>query len=126
MGREDVDFAGEIRGDRVGYLEPEVVLDLSAEDENGDAAGEADCDWIRDVFDHRAETGESHDQQDDSCHDCADEQIARAVLLADAVQDNDESAGRAANGDARTAERRNQKTSNYGGEDSGLRLDAGC
>ncbi len=46
-------------------------------------------------------------------------------MLADAVNDDDERTGGAANRDSRAAESGNQETSDNGGEDSGLGLYAG-
>src|SRR5689334_7237731 len=107
--REDADFANEICGHRSGQLQPKVIVDLSAEDENRNTAGETNRDWIGDEFDHRAQASESHDQEDNSSHDGADEEIAGAVLLADTVNDDDERTRRAADGDTRAAQSGNQE-----------------
>ena len=73
-------------------FQSEEILDLRAEDQDCDAAGESHRDRVGDEFDHRAHPRESHDEQHDAGHDGADEQIIESVSGNDAVNDDHESA----------------------------------
>src|ERR1051325_10270469 len=98
MRHENTDLANEICRHRIGQLQPEKIFDLRAEDEHSDTTGEPDGYGIGNVFNHRAQASKTHDQEDDSGHDRANEEIAGAVLLADAVKDDTESAGTTSDG----------------------------
>ena len=57
-------------------------------------------------------------------HDGADGEIFRAVFGADAVKNDDERAGRPADGDLGAAQRRNDEARDDGRENAGLGFDA--
>ena len=61
-------------------LQSEEVLDLRAEDEHRDAAGETHRHRIRDELDHRAHPGHAHDEQQAAGHDGADGRLSKPYL----------------------------------------------
>ena len=62
------------------------ILDLRAEDENGDAAGESRRDRIGNEFDHGAQAGQAHDHKQHPGHDRADGEIFSAIFGVNAVR----------------------------------------
>ena len=87
-------------------LQTEKILDLRREKQHRNPAGEAHRYGVGNVFDHRAEPGHPHEQQKNAGDDCADCQIIEPVLHPDSVKNNDESARRSTNANARAAQRR--------------------
>ena len=121
---EHFHFFGEFGGNIIDG-EAEEIFDLRAEDDDRDAAGETGGDGIGDELDHRAEARETHDEEHDAGHSGADDEILNAVLRDGGVNDANESAGGSADLHAGTAERRDEKTGDDGGPETGLRFDAG-
>ncbi|MCY1359437.1 hypothetical protein D9M69_460080 [compost metagenome] len=71
---------------RFGQLQAEQVLDLQGGDDDADAGGEPQGDWIRDELDQPAEACQAHDDQDQPGHQGAEQQSAQAELLGDGQQ----------------------------------------
>ena len=105
-------------------IEPQKVGDLRGEDRHGNTAREAHDDRIGDEFDDRAQPAESHDQQQHAAHECGDEQPGLAVLLDDAVDNDDEGARRASDLYAAAAQQRNDESGDDGGDDALFGRDA--
>ena len=57
-------------------------------------------------YDHRAEASQAHEHQQSAGHDGANGEIFRPVFGVNAVKDDDERAGRAADGNLGAAEAR--------------------
>lgn len=116
-------------GEKVGwhfvYGQSAEVFNLRAENEDGDAAGKPRRDGVRDIFDHRSQARRTHDEQYHSGHNGTDGKIGGSVLGINAIQNDDERAGRAANADFGAAQTRNQKARDDGGEDARLWRNAG-
>ena len=66
---------------------------LGGEDGEGDTAGEAHHDGVGNEADDGAQFENAHQQENDARHDSGDGQSFDAVLLDDAVHDDDERAG---------------------------------
>ena len=121
---QGADLREKFGGQRPG-LQAEKILDLRQEDQHRDAVGEADDDGQRNELDQHAQPEDAHRQQDAAGHEGADEQVRHAVLRDDAVDDDDEGAGRAADLHARAAERGDDEAGDDGREDAGFRRDTG-
>ncbi len=80
----------------LAHPEPEQILHLAREDDDGDAARESDHDRMRDELDDGAELHGPEDDEEYAGHDRGDEQPIDSELLDDAVDDDDERARRAA------------------------------
>ena len=106
------------------HAQAEKVLDLTREDDHGDAAREADDHGVRNELDHAAELRDAHHDQHDAGHERRDDQSVDAVLLHDAVHDDDERAGRAADLHARAAERGDEKAGDDRGAEPAVGRDA--
>ncbi len=63
---------------------------MGGKDDDGNAAGEADDNRIGYEFDQRAELGKAHHHQDDARHHCCHHKAVDAVLLHNAVENDDE------------------------------------
>ncbi len=120
-----LDLVHELRRD-LFHVKAEEVPDLSHRDDERDAGGEPDGYRVRNVLDHTAQLDQAHDHEQDAGHDRGDHQAVVAVFLDDAVDDDDESAGRAADLDAAAAQDRDEEPGDDGGIKPLLRLDAGC
>jgi hypothetical protein len=106
-------------------LQTEEVFDLRRGDEDRNSIGEADDDHARDEADGRTETGEAHEEENDAGHQRDHGEAAHAEARHDAGNDDNEGAGGATDLCARTAERGDQKASDNGRIQTGLRRDAG-
>ncbi len=98
----------------VSHAQSQEVLDLAREDYHRDAARESHYDGVRNELDRRPELRDSHHDQDYPRHEGRDYQSIDAVLLDDAVDDDDERPGRAADLDSRTPQRRYEESGYYG------------
>ena len=85
-----------ITGDMI-HLQAEEVANLGAGDKNRDAIGEADNDWPREIFHHRAHARDAKQHEKHSRHHRAHEQAINAVLCDDAGNHHHEGPSRAAN-----------------------------
>src|SRR3989449_84917 len=113
----------ELGGHRA-HPEPQEVLDLAREDDQGDAAREPDGDRVRDELDGAAEPGEAEAREDDAREQGGRGEAVHAVALHDGVHDDHERARGAADLHARAAERGDQETGHDGGEEAALGADA--
>ena len=104
--------------------ESEEVLDLRRRDQQRDAVREAEHHGARDELHRLTESGEGEEQQDDAGHHRHHQQPGQAVLRDDAGDDHDERAGRSADLDARSAERRDEESADDRRVDAGLGRDA--
>jgi len=118
------EFLEKLRRQRLG-LEPQKILDLRQGNQHGNAVGKTDDERLGEVFDQRAQLEGAHGEQHETGHDGADQQIGVTVLGDDAVNDNDERAGRPADLHARSAQGGNQKAGDDGSENTGLGFGAG-
>jgi hypothetical protein len=114
IGGQRLDSGKEFRR-QVVDLQPEEILDLGEENDDGDAVGEADDDGDRNEADQLPHAGDAHGQQKDAGEHGGAQQVAEAVHGDDAVDDGDEGAGRATDLHARAAK--------CGGDEAG---DDGC
>jgi hypothetical protein len=112
-------------GRQVVDAQAEEILDLGEEDDDGNAVGEADDDGDRDEADQLPHPRQSHGKQEDAGQHGCSEQVVEAVDGHDAVNNGDESAGRAADLNARATEERGQEAGDDGGPDTGRRRAAG-
>ena len=119
MFNEHFHFFDEI-GRNFVHRQSAKVLDLSAEDENGNAAGKSCCDRIRDEFDHASQTCQSHDQKQATRHHRADGKIFSAVLGINAIEDDDERSGWPADANFGAAQSRNNHPAYHCRENAGL------
>lgn len=85
---------------------PQQVGNLGGEDRQGDAGGESHHDRIGDELDDRAEAEEAHQNQQHAGHEGRHQQPGLAVLLDDAIDDDDEGPRRAADLHAAAAQQR--------------------
>ena len=99
----------------VRQAEPHEVRYLPDEDQDGDAEGEADDHGIRDEFNYGAQPQHAEDDQYDPGHYGGDEQAVVAEALDNAVDDDDEGAGGAADLDAAAAESGDYEAGDDGG-----------
>lgn len=105
-------------------VEAEDVGHLRGEDGHGNTAREAHDDGIGDELDDRTQPEEPHEQEQHAAHERCHQKSRLAVLLDDAVNDDDEGAGRAANLDAAAAQQRDDKAGDDGRDDALLGRDA--
>ena len=112
-------------GRHAGHLQTQKVLDLRQRNQHRDAVGKADHHGNGNEADQRAELEQAHQKQHDARHRGGDDQVGQAVALHDAVDDDDEGAGRPADLHRTAAEQRDQEAGDDGGEDAGLGLEAG-
>src|ERR1051326_8127646 len=105
-------------------LEPEGGVDLLASDQNRDTGGEANRHRMGNELDGRPETSHAQYHEDHAGHDCCDRQAIDAVLLDDAVDDDDERARRPADLHTRTTERGDEESSDDRGIESLLQRHA--
>ena len=98
--------------------QPEKVFHLGGEDGHGDAAGEAHHDGVGDVFDDGAQVEHAEENQEHAGQDGGHEQARFAVLLDDAIDDNDERACRPADLHPAAAEERHGQPGDDGCDDT--------
>ena len=79
---------------KVAQPESEEVVDLSGQNRQGNAGGEAYDDRVGDELDDRAELEQSHHNQYQSGHECGHGQTLKAETRYDTVDNDDESACR--------------------------------
>ena len=106
----------------LGDVQAQQVLHLRQRDQHRDAVGEADDDRHRHVAHQRAELEQP--QQRTAARrpsDGGDQQVGQAVAFDDAVDDDDEGAGRPADLHLRAAQRADQEAGDDGGEEALLR-----
>ncbi len=94
----------------------EEILPLTDENDDADARGETDDYRVRDVFNDRAQAGETERDEDHARHQRGDLQTRNPVLRRDDGQYGDECAGRARNLHPRSAEERSEDS----GDDRGI------
>ena len=108
----------------------EEVLNLCGEDGYGDTAREAYNNRVGNVLDDSTKLEQTEQNEEHASHDGGDGESFDAVLLYDAVDDDDESTGRTANLHLATAEQRHKETGYDGSDDAFLgcyaRGDAEC
>src|SRR3546814_9073907 len=101
---------GDELGWNLGNAEPEEIFHLARGDDDRDSCGEPGDHRMGYVLDHLTQADDAGGNQDQPSKDRCDHQAIVALLRNDVENDDDEGPGGAANMDARTAERRNQKT----------------
>ena len=120
-GRHAVDVGNpllnEIRG-YDGHRQAEQILDLRGEDGEGDTAGEAHDDGVRDVLDDRAQMQYAEHDEEDARHERGDGQTLEAVLLDDAIYNNNERTRRTTDLYLRASEDGDDETGYDGGDDT--------
>ncbi len=102
-------------------LEPEEVLRLTREDDQGDPAREPDGDGVRDELDRPAQPREAEAHEDDARHEGRHGETLHPVSLHDGVHDHDKRAGRPADLHARAAQCGDDKSRDDRGEQPALR-----
>src|SRR5262249_16388365 len=112
--------AEKISGNRI-ETQAEEITDLRAGDENGNAVCESNDDRSWKILYGSTHARDAEQQEQNTGHHRTNEKAADAVFGNDSCHDYYERAGRAAYLGFRTAERRNQKTSNDGAIKAGLR-----
>ena len=105
-------------------LEAEEIFYLSAGDEDGNAVGKSNDDGTRNELHRRAHASESHDDENEAGHHGAHEEAIDAVNGNDAGDYNYEGTGGPADLRSRSTQRGDQKASNDGTVNSGLRRKA--
>ena len=108
-------------------LKSEEILELRKEwllIRDGNAVGKPKDNRSWDEFDSGAEAGGSHDQEHYPGHHGAHEQAVNTILCDDAGYYNNEGPGRSTDLESRTAEGRDDESSNNGAIDAGLRGEA--
>src|SRR5450432_2989105 len=106
------------------HMQAKEITELGASDQYGDAVGESNDDRAGKIFDHGAESGDAHEDQENAGEHRAGEESGDAVTR-NYSKDNDyEGSGRASDLRAGAAQRRNQETSDNGAVDACLRRDA--
>ena len=129
VDRVEVSENGRNHAEKVGRhffnRQTEEVLHLLHADHHGDAVREADHDRYGNEFDEAAELEEPHQEEDDARAEGGKHQVREPVLGDDPVDDDDEGAGRAADLNTATAEKRNEKTGDDGGVEPRFRRNPG-
>ena len=103
-------------GRHVGHGQAQEVFDLRQRNQDCDAVTKADHHRHRDKAHQRAQAQQAHGQEHDAGHGGGDHQIGHAITLHDSVDDHDECAGWSAHLYPATAQQRDQKARNDGGE----------
>ncbi len=120
-GRHAVDVGNPLFdkvGGHDGHRQAEQVLDLRGEDGEGNTAGEADNDRVRNVLDDRAEMQHAEHNEEDTRHQRGDGQSLETVLLDDAIYYNNERARRSTDLNLRASENGDDETGDDGGDDA--------
>ena len=100
------------------HCHTEEILNLCGEDGDGDTAGETHHDGVGDVLDDGAQTKHAQEDEEHTCHQRGDGQSLYAILMDDAIDDDDEGTRRTANLHLRTTEGRNDETGYDGRENT--------
>ena len=100
------------------------VFDLSRKDGYGNTTGKADYNRIGDEFDNRSQTEYAKQNENDTCHNCGNEQSAFAILLDNAINNNNKGTSRTANLYPASSENRDGQTGNNSSDNSFLRSDS--
>jgi hypothetical protein len=111
-------------GRHIAHAQAEEVLQLAREDHDCNAAGEARHDRVWNELDGAAQPRQTEQREDHASHHRRHEQPINAVLLHDAVNDDDECARRPADLHARAAQRRDQESGYDGGVQATVGRDA--
>ena len=99
-------------------VQTEHVGDLRREDRHGDAAREADDDGVGDELDDGSEPEDAHQHEQHAGHQRGDDQARLAVLLDDAVYDDDECARRPSDLYAASSQQRDDQSGEDGRDDA--------
>ena len=121
--RQHADLGEEV-GRQLVDLQSEEVFHLRQPDQHCDAVGESDDDGHRDVAHQRAQLEQAQQKQQYPRQRGGNQQVGQPVAFDDAVDDDDEGTGRAADLHMRAAQRRNQQAGDDGGEDALFGIDA--
>ncbi len=113
----------EMRG-HVSHLESQEVLDLGRKDDDRDTAREARDDGIGNELDGGAEPREAEGDEQESRHHGAEDEAVDAVLLDDAVHDDDEGPRRAADLNAAAAQEGDEEPRHRGRDEASFRCDS--
>ena len=97
------------------------VLDLCGEDSHGDTRGKAHYYGVGDILDDGSQTEYAQQDEEHACHQCGNSQSLHAVLLDNAVDNDDKGTRRTTNLHFRTSEERNHESCNDGCDDTLLR-----
>ena len=106
---------------RARQVQAEQVLDLQDGDDDADAGGKAQGHRIGHEFDQAPGAQQAQGDQDQSCHQCAQQQATEAVLLGDRQQNHHEGGGGAGNIEARAAAQGDQRCGDQHGVEPMLR-----
>ena len=107
------------------YGKSEEVLYLCGEDGHGNTARKSHHDGVGNILDDGAQLQQTEQQQEHASHDGGYHQSLYAILLYDAVDDDNEGAGWSAYLHLAAAEQRDDKSGDDGGDDAFLRGYAG-
>ena len=99
-------------------MQTEEVFDLGGEDGDGDTAGESYHNRVGDIFDDGAEMEQTEEHQEGTRHEGGNGQSLDAVLLDDAVDDDDKRTGRSAYLHLAATEYRDDETGHDGCDDT--------
>ena len=108
---------GEVRRYR-RHSQTQQVLDLGGKDGYGDTARKSHDDRIGYILDDCTQAQHTEEYQEHACHECSYGESLYAVLLYDAVDDDNESTCRSAYLHAASAEDRYHEASHDGGDDA--------
>src|SRR5690606_4399084 len=112
------------------HLQAEEVLDLRRKDHECNATGETHDQRIRNELDHRAKSRESHQHEQDTCHEGCNDESVNAMQLHNPIHDHNKRSGRSTNLNTTSSKRRDEKASNDGCHQSLLgrhtRCDSKC
>ena len=113
-------FLNEVRRHLV-HLHAQQVFDLRGEDGDSDTAGESYDNGVGNVLDDGAQTEHTQQNEEDARHEGGDGETLHAVLLDDAIDDDDEGTCRTAYLHLASAEGGNEQSCDDGGDDTFLR-----
>ena len=119
MGTDSFELRKKI-GRHLRDLQAQQVLELRQRDQHRNAVGKTHHNADRHITHEGAQLEQPQEEKQYAGAGRGDQQIWQAVTFDDAVDDHDESAGRATNLHGRAAQQRNQPAGNDGGPDSRL------
>ena len=120
VGKAEQDEVGRHRGHR----QSEEILDLRGEDGEGDTRRKSHDDRIRDVLDDGTQMEDAEHDEEHTRHQRGNGQTFKAILLDDAIYNNNECARGTTNLHLRTSKDGDDKTCHDGSDDTLLRRDA--